>query len=64
MNEAGQIIEQVKPKRVLKPNQKFEYYVNYLGHQRRNDRYITEDEVRINEEEIEVELAKYEERVR
>ena len=39
--------------------QKFEYYITYLGHQRRNDRWITEDELRIDEDEIEREHGKY-----
>jgi hypothetical protein len=30
----------------------FDYYVHYVGHQRRNDRWCHQDEVKIDEEEI------------
>lgn len=51
-------------KKPQNPNQKYEYYINYLGHQRRNDRWITDDEFRIEEEEIEREFKAYEDKVR
>lgn len=56
-----------RPTSVVKkacPNQKYEYYINYLGHQRRNDRWITDDEFRIDDEEIEREFKAYEDKVR
>jgi trimethylamine:corrinoid methyltransferase-like protein len=34
-------------------NMKFEYYISYVGLQRRNDRWVEEDEVRIDADEIE-----------
>ena len=44
--------------------QKFEYYVNYVGFQRRNDRWLADDEYRIDEDEITNELKLYEEKMR
>lgn len=35
-----------------KKQHKFEYYITYLGHQRRNDRWILEEELYYNEQEI------------
>ncbi len=35
-----------------KLKQKFEYYINYIGYQRRNDRWIDEEEIKIDEDEI------------
>lgn len=40
-------------------NIKYEYYINYLEFQRRNDRWVTEEEIRLNEEEIEEYLRKF-----
>ena len=42
-------------------DQKFEYYVNYLALQRRNDRWINEAELRIQEDEISHEFKLFEE---
>lgn len=39
---------------------KFEYYVHYLELERRNDRWCTEEEIRVDESEIKKQLADYE----
>ena len=43
---------------------KYKYYINYMGLQRRNDRWIPEDEIKIDEEEIERQLTAYEQKQR
>ena len=35
---------------------KYDYYVHYVGHQRRNDRWCHEDEIKVEEEEIQKQL--------
>ena len=42
---------------------KYEYYINYAGFQRRNDKWVTEEEIRLDEEEITREKKKFEERL-
>lgn len=45
-------------------NMKFKYYVHYVDLQRRNDRWVPEEEIRIDEDEVERELSIHEEKVR
>lgn len=56
VNEDAEMKDETK-----KLDQAFEYYINYLGKQRRNDRWIIEKELRITEDEIAEEFKKYEE---
>lgn len=44
--------------------QKLDYYVHYLGHQRRNDRWCPEAELRLEEPEIKAALLEYERRMK
>ena len=48
----------------LPPGQKFEYYINYVGYQRRNDRWVTEEEIVVDEEQVAEEVRKYEDKQR
>lgn len=42
--------------------QQYEYYISYSGLQRRNDRWVTEQEIRIDSEEIDRELEIHEQK--
>jgi len=43
-----------------KSNQKYEYYVHYVGLQRRNDRWLSEDFVKQDDEECKRRMAEIE----
>ena len=42
----------------------FDYYVHYVGHQRRNDRWCHQDEIKIDEDEIKRQFSEIEKRER
>ena len=44
------------------PKKEYEYYITYLEHERRNDRWVTEVCLRIDEEKVNFELNKLEDK--